>query len=68
MIERGDELWHWLQDGGHLYVCGDASRMAKDVDAALVAIIAKHAKRSAAQAQLELRSLAAAGRYVRDVY
>ena len=68
MIEHGDELWHWLQDGGHLYVCGDASRMAKDVDAALVAIIAKHAKRSTAQAQLELRSLAAAGRYVRDVY
>lgn len=68
MIERGDELWRWLQDGGHLYVCGDASRMAKDVDAALVAIIAKHAKRSTAQAQLELRSLAAAGRYVRDVY
>jgi len=68
MIERGDELWRWLQDGGHLYVCGDASRMAKDVDAALVTIIAKHAKRSTAQAQLELRSLAAAGRYVRDVY
>ena len=42
--------------------------MAKDVDAALVTIIAKHAKRSTAQAQLELRSLAAAGRYVRDVY
>ncbi|HEX4585513.1 MAG TPA: sulfite reductase subunit alpha [Burkholderiaceae bacterium] len=68
MLEAGKELWAWLQDGAHLYVCGDASRMAKDVDAAIRSIIAQHGGRSAAQAQLDLHAWAAAGRYVRDVY
>jgi sulfite reductase (NADPH) flavoprotein alpha-component len=68
MLEAGKELWSWLQEGAVIYVCGDASRMAKDVDAALQSIIAVHGRRSAAQARLEVRELAAAGRYVRDVY
>jgi sulfite reductase (NADPH) flavoprotein alpha-component len=68
MLEAGKQLWSWLQDGARFYVCGDASRMAKDVDAALRAIIVEHGRRSAAQAQLELHELAAAGRYLRDVY
>jgi len=68
MREAGKELWSWLQDGARIYVCGDASRMARDVDAALREIIEHHGRRSAAQAQLELHSLAADGRYVRDVY
>ena len=68
MLEHGLELWRWLQDGAHVYVCGDATRMAKDVDATLQAIIARHGRRSDAQARLELRTLAAEGRYVRDVY
>jgi sulfite reductase (NADPH) flavoprotein alpha-component len=68
MLENGAEVWEWLQDGAKVYVCGDAAKMAKDVDAALQAIIARHGRRSAAQAQLELRALAAEGRYVRDVY
>ncbi|MDQ6638202.1 MAG: flavodoxin domain-containing protein [Pseudomonadota bacterium] len=68
MIESGRELWSWLDEGATIYVCGDAERMAKDVDAALRTIIATHGRRSAAQAQLELREMAAAGRYVRDVY
>jgi sulfite reductase alpha subunit-like flavoprotein len=68
MLERSAELWEWLQDGAHVYVCGDASRMAKDVDAALHTIIARHGRLSDAQAKLELRTLAAQGRYVRDVY
>ncbi len=68
LLENGAEIWRWLQDEAKVYVCGDAARMAKDVDAALQAIIAKHGHLSAAQAQLELRSLAANGRYVRDVY
>ena len=68
MLEAGSELWAWLQEGATIYVCGDASRMAKDVDAALQAIIATYGRRSAAGAQLELRGLAAEGRYVRDVY
>lgn len=68
MIQAGKELWRWLQDGAWIYVCGDASRMARDVDAALRTIFVEHGRRSPAQAQLELRELAAAGRYVRDVY
>jgi sulfite reductase (NADPH) flavoprotein alpha-component len=68
MLEAGKELRSWLQEGAVIYVCGDASRMAKDVDAALQSIIAVHGRRSAAQARLEVRELAAAGRYVRDVY
>jgi sulfite reductase (NADPH) flavoprotein alpha-component len=68
MLETGKEIWSWLQDGAVIYVCGDATHMAKDVDAALQAIIAKHGRRSAAQAQLEMHALAADGRYLRDVY
>lgn len=68
MLESGRELWSWIAAGATIYVCGDAERMAKDVDAALQTIIATHGRRSAAQAQLELRELAAGGRYVRDVY
>ncbi len=68
MLEAGKEIFSWLQDGAMIYVCGDATYMAKDVDAALQAIIAKHGRRSAAQAQLELHALAADGRYLRDVY
>jgi sulfite reductase (NADPH) flavoprotein alpha-component len=68
MLEAGKEIWSWLQDGAVIYVCGDATHMAKDVDAAMQAIVAKHGRRSAAQAQLEMHALAADGRYLRDVY
>jgi sulfite reductase (NADPH) flavoprotein alpha-component len=68
MQEHGRELWQWLQDGASVYVCGDATHMARDVDAALQAIIARHGRKSDAQARLALHSLAAEGRYVRDVY
>jgi sulfite reductase (NADPH) flavoprotein alpha-component len=68
MLESAREIWSWLQDGAVIYVCGDATHMAKDVDAALQAIIAKHGHRSAAHAQLEMHALAADGRYLRDVY
>ena len=68
MLESGKELWSWLQDGARIYVCGDSSRMARDVDAALRRILVEHGRRSDAQAQLELHELAAGGRYLRDVY
>ena len=68
MLEAGKELWSWLQDGACIYVCGDASRMARDVDAAWRRILVDQGRRSEAQALLELHQLAAAGRYVRDVY
>ena len=68
MLEAGRELWSWIQDGAHIFVCGDATRMAKDVDAALQRILVEHGAMSEAAAQLELRIFGASGRYVRDVY
>ncbi|WP_217275203.1 bifunctional nitrate reductase/sulfite reductase flavoprotein subunit alpha [Microbacterium hominis] len=68
MIEHGAELWRWLQEGAHLYVCGDAARMAPDVDAALVRIAQQHGALTDDQAQEYKRRLTADKRYVRDVY
>ncbi|MCV7280972.1 molybdopterin-dependent oxidoreductase [Mycolicibacterium flavescens] len=68
MTDRGAEVWRWLDDGAHLYVCGDAARMAKDVDAALTTIISTHGGMSAERAHDYKRELVAAKRYVRDVY
>lgn len=68
MTERGADLWRWLQDGAHFYVCGDATRMAADVDAALLAIIRKHGSLSAEAANDYKKELVATKRYVRDVY
>ncbi|OHU28576.1 molybdopterin oxidoreductase [Mycobacteroides chelonae] len=68
MVDNGAELWAWLQDGAHLYVCGDASRMAKDVDTALTSIIEKHGRLSAEGAHDYKRELVASKRYLRDVY
>ena len=68
MLDNGAELWTWLQDGAHLYVCGDASRMAKDVDTALTSIIEKHGRLSAEGAHDYKRELVASKRYLRDVY
>ena len=50
MREVGRDLWSWLADGAHVYVCGDAKRMAKDVERALVDIVAQHGARSANEA------------------
>ncbi|MGW0334678.1 molybdopterin-dependent oxidoreductase [Streptomyces sp. NPDC003011] len=68
MREHGPELWRWLQDGAHFYVCGDASRMAKDVDRALRDIAVAHGGLDEAEAAAWVKQLAAAKRYVRDVY
>ncbi len=68
MIEAGAALWAWLEDGARFYVCGDAARMAKDVDAALTAIIIRYGGLSAEQAHDYKRRLVADKRYVRDVY
>jgi sulfite reductase (NADPH) flavoprotein alpha-component len=57
-----------LQDGGHFYVCGDASRMAKDVDAALRQIAMSEGGMTADQARDWIVALAKQGRYQRDVY
>jgi NADPH-dependent sulfite reductase flavoprotein alpha-component len=68
MLDYGADVWRWLDDGGHFYVCGDAGRMAKDVDSALTAIIRRHGSMSEEHAHDYKRELVAAKRYVRDVY
>jgi sulfite reductase (NADPH) flavoprotein alpha-component len=68
MLDYGADVWRWLDDGGHFYVCGDANRMAKDVDSALTAIIRRHGSMSEEHAHDYKRELVAAKRYVRDVY
>lgn len=68
MLEHGVELWRWLQDGAHFYVCGDASRMAKDVDDTLTTIARRHGGMSEEDAAEFKKSLVAQKRYVRDVY
>ncbi len=68
MREAGPELWAWLRDGAHFYVCGDAKRMAKDVENALVEISSKGGQMREAGARDFIAELKAAGRYQADVY
>jgi sulfite reductase (NADPH) flavoprotein alpha-component len=68
MRDVGRDLWSWLNDGAHLYVCGDALRMAKDVEAALVDIVAEHGGCTPAVAKMFVAELKAKGRYQTDVY
>jgi NADPH-dependent sulfite reductase flavoprotein alpha-component len=65
MREHGAQLWSWLRDGAHLYVCGDASRMARDVDRALRDIATAHGR---VDPDEYVKQLSAEKRYVRDVY
>lgn len=68
MREHGTRLWAWLQNGAHLYVCGDAVRMAKDVDRALREVVAAHGGLGEDGATAYVEQLTAEKRYVRDVY
>ncbi|MGO2660559.1 sulfite reductase subunit alpha [Mycetocola reblochoni] len=68
MREHGAELYAWLEEGGHFYVCGDASRMARDVDDALHEVIAEHSGLGADAAADYVAALKREKRYVRDVY
>ncbi len=68
MAEVGRDLWSWIADGAHIYVCGDALRMAKDVEAALAGIIAAHSGRTGEEAVKMLGELKSANRYQADVY
>ncbi len=68
MLESGAELWKWLQGGGHFYVCGDASRMAKDVDRVLHEIAQSHGGLSEEEAVAYFKELKKEKRYARDVY
>jgi sulfite reductase (NADPH) flavoprotein alpha-component len=68
MREAGHEVWAWLKHGAHVYVCGDALRMAKDVETALTDIVAEHGGRTPAEAIRFVGELKATGRYQADVY
>ena len=68
MLEQGTEFYRWLQDGASVYVCGDASRMAKDVDATLHTIVEKQAGLSKEAATEYVQQLKDEHRYHRDVY
>ncbi len=68
MREVGQDLWSWLADGAILYVCGDAKRMAKDVELALVDIVVQHGGRNQADALAFVAEMKKNGRYQQDVY
>jgi sulfite reductase (NADPH) flavoprotein alpha-component len=66
--EKGAEVWHWIEQGAHIYVCGDANHMAKDVEQAMLELIAEHGSMDIEQADELLSELRIAHRYQRDVY
>lgn len=68
MTEEGAEFFKWLEEGAHVYVCGDASRMAKDVDVALNQLIEKHGGKTTEEAAAYVAKLKSEKRYQRDVY
>ena len=68
LLERGREVWDWLEKGAYFYVCGDATRMAKDVHQALIDIAAEHGGKSPEDAKVYIDALRKEKRYQRDVY
>lgn len=68
MLEEGKTIFSWLEKGGHLYVCGDAKKMAKDVDKALLSIFETEGKLSPEEAKQHLKALKKQGQYLLDVY
>ena len=68
MREQGARLWAWLERGAHVYVCGDAARMAADVDRALREVVARHGGMSDDDAAAYVSAMSRARRYARDVY
>jgi sulfite reductase (NADPH) flavoprotein alpha-component len=68
MLDRSRELYGWLQEGAHIYVCGDASRMAADVHEALISVVEKEGGFARDVAEAYVEDLKKAKRYQRDVY
>ena len=68
MREEGADLWQWLDDGAYFYICGDASRMAKDVEAALCDVVAEHGGMKAEDAAAWVGRMSKDKRFLRDVY
>ncbi len=68
ILEHSIQVWQWLQDGAYIYVCGDATRMAKDVHEALITIVEQQGKKNREEAEQFVNDLRKAKRYQRDVY
>ncbi|HNA62092.1 MAG TPA: sulfite reductase, partial [Rhabdochlamydiaceae bacterium] len=68
LLDKGAEIWSWLQEGAHFYVCGEADPMAKDVEAALKQIFQSHGHLSESESYQFLKQLRKDKRYVADVY
>ncbi|MGF1726312.1 assimilatory sulfite reductase (NADPH) flavoprotein subunit [Photobacterium nomapromontoriensis] len=68
LLEQASEVWQWLQDGAHVYVCGDANRMAKDVHLALLTIAEQQGQQTREQAEQYFNELRKSKRYQKDVY
>ncbi len=68
MLEKGQQLYQWLKEGAYLYVCGDAKRMAKDVEATLLLIIQEEGGKSVVESREFIKALRQQKKYLRDVY
>ncbi|HEY5892887.1 MAG TPA: sulfite reductase subunit alpha [Chthoniobacterales bacterium] len=68
LLENSAEVWAWLEEGAHFFVCGDGQRMAKDVDLALHHIVEREGGRTPEEAAVYVEQLKKAKRYKRDVY
>jgi sulfite reductase (NADPH) flavoprotein alpha-component len=68
LLENAQELCRWIEDGAHIYVCGDAANMAPDVHRALIGVLEIGMGLSVKAAEARLGALQGAGRYQRDVY
>jgi sulfite reductase (NADPH) flavoprotein alpha-component len=68
MLERSKEIYQWLEEGAHFYVCGDATRMAHDVNEALITVVENEASVSREVAEAYVENLKKTKRYQRDVY
>jgi sulfite reductase (NADPH) flavoprotein alpha-component len=68
MREKAAELWEWIRNGAYFYVCGDAKRMAKDVDGALHEVIAGQGRMTPLEAADYVKVMKKEKRYQRDVY
>lgn len=66
--ENGKEVFEWLEQGAHFYICGDALRMAKDVETTLLALVAEHGNKTEAEAKEYVTNLRKSKRYQKDVY
>lgn len=68
LLQNSAELWSWIQEGAHVYVCGDANRMARDVEYTLISLTSKHGDMSIEKAQEFWHDMRTQRRYQRDIY